>query len=267
MPRENDSELFLSEYTSEFVDRWDELIDWDRRRQAEGGFFENILAAGHAKTVLDIACGTGYHTVNLGLSGFDVTGSDGSANMVEKAKENAKQSGLENTRLLVANWTSLTSSFPDEKFDAIVCLGNAFTHLFNDEERLKALAEIYGLLNDDGTAVIDHRNYDTMLDKGFTSKHLYYYLGETVDARPETVTEETVRLQYSYSDGAVHHLTVCPVRQDHLTFLLRETGFQTVERYGDFQSDYDFYDPDFIIQVAKKYALPVTPSPESGKSM
>ena len=252
MPPENDPELFVSEYTSEFVNRWDELIDWDRRRQAEDGFFENILAANRAKTVLDIACGTGYHTVNLGLSGYDITGSDGSTNMVEKAKENAKQSGLGHVRLLVANWVSLTSSFPNERFDAIVCLGNAFTHLFNDEARVKALQEIYGLLNDGGMAVIDHRNYDTMLDKGFTSKHLYYYLGETVDARPDTVTEETVRLQYSYSDGSVHHLTVCPIRQNHLTDLLKETGFQTVERYGDFQLDYDFYDPDFIVQVARK---------------
>ena len=31
-----------------------------------------------------------------------------------------------------------------------------------------------------------------------------------------------------------------------------EAGFQNVERYGDFQANYDFYDPDFIIQVAKK---------------
>ena len=252
MPPENNSELFISEYTTEFVDRWDELIDWDKRRLAEGGFFERILGYNGVKKVLDIACGTGFHTVNLALNGFDVTGSDGSANMVEKAKENAGQSGLEHARLLEANWTSLSKSFPGETFDAIVCLGNAFTHLFNDEERRKALAEIYGLLNEGGVAIIDHRNYDTMLDKGFTSKHLYYYLGETVDARPKLVSEETVRLQYSYSDGSVHHLTVCPIRQEHLTDLLTETGFQFVKRYGDFQSDYDFYDPDFIIQVAKK---------------
>jgi hypothetical protein len=37
MPPENNSELFINEYTSEFVDRWDELIDWDKRRAAEGG--------------------------------------------------------------------------------------------------------------------------------------------------------------------------------------------------------------------------------------
>ena len=267
MSQKQDSNLFIQEYTPEFVDRWDELIDWDRRRQAEGKFFERILTANRSKTVLDIACGTGYHTVTLSLSGFDIAGSDGSPNMVEKAKENAKQSGIPDIRLLVANWTSLSTSFPNEKFDAIVCLGNALTHLFNDEERLKALGEIYSLLSDGGIAVIDHRNYDTMLDKGFTSKHLYYYLGETVDARPETVTEDLVRLQYSYSNGSVHHLTVCPIRQQYLTNLLKDTGFETVDRYGDFQSDYDLYEPDFIVQVAKKPASPEAPSLSPGRSI
>ena len=74
MPLENNSELFINEYTSEFVDRWDELIDWDKRRAAENGFFESVLNNNGARTVLDIACGTGYHTVNLYLNGFVVTG-------------------------------------------------------------------------------------------------------------------------------------------------------------------------------------------------
>jgi len=252
MPTENKSKLFVSEYTTEFVDRWDELIDWQKRREAEGGFFEGILNNNGARTVLDIACGTGYHTVTLHFNGFDVTGSDGSANMVNKAQENAARSGLKNTRLVEAQWTSLSTVFPYERFDAIVCLGNAFTHLFDDDERRAALREIYGLLTDGGVAVIDHRNYDTMLDKGFSSKHQSYYLGETVDVRPETVSEESVRLRYSYSDGSVHHLTVCPIRQDHLTALCGESGFKLVERYGDFKFDYEFYEPDFIIQVATK---------------
>ena len=252
MPPENNSKLFISEYTAEFVDRWDELINWEKRGESEDGFFEGILNYSGVRTVLDIACGTGYHTVNLSLNGFQVTGSDGSANMVNKSQENAERFGLHNTRLVEAQWTSLSESFPNEKFDAIVCLGNAFTHLFDDDERRMALGEIYGLLNGGGVVVIDHRNYDTILDKGFSSKHQSYYLGETVDVRPESVSEESVRLRYSYSDGSVHHLTVCPIRQDHLTGLLRETGFQQVERYGDFKVEYDCYAPDFIIQVAIK---------------
>jgi hypothetical protein len=91
-----------------------------------------------------------------------------------------------------------------------------------------------------------------MLDNGLSSKHLYYYLGETVDARPEAVTEDTVRLQYSYADGSVHQLIVCPIRQEYLTDLLTEAGFKSVECYGDFEAGFDFYDPDFIIPMARK---------------
>lgn len=70
MKSENNSDLFISEFSPEFVDRWDELIDWEKRRQAEGGFFESILNNSGARTVLDIACGTGYHTVTLKLNGM-----------------------------------------------------------------------------------------------------------------------------------------------------------------------------------------------------
>ncbi len=246
------SDLFIEEYTSEFVGRWDELIDWKKRGESEGGFFERILKENGTETVLDIASGTGYHTVTLNMNGFECTGSDGSENMITKAKENAERFGQDDVRLEVAQWTTLSETFTDEKFDAIVCLGNAFTHLFNDDERRQAMNEIYGLLNPGGLAIIDHRNYDSILDNGFSSKHESYYLGDTVDIRPETVSEDGVRFRYAYADGSVHHLTLCPIRQEYVTSLLTETGFQQVERYGDFESAYDLYDPDFIVQVATK---------------
>lgn len=248
----NNSSQFIKEYTSEFVGRWDELIDWEKRGESEGGFFERILKEKGAKTVLDIASGTGYHTVTLAMNGFNVTGSDGSANMIEKAKENAERFGKKDVRLEVAEWTSLSTTFPNDKFDAIVCLGNAFTHLFNDTERCTALNEIYGLLNPGGVAIIDHRNYDSILDNGFSSKHSSYYLGDTVDIRPVVVSEDGVKFQYSYSDGSIHHLTLCPIRQDYVSNLLTDTGFKSVESYGDFEADFELYDPDFIVQVATK---------------
>ena len=43
-----------------------------------------------------------------------------------------------------------------------------------------------------------------------------------------------------------------PLRQEHLSKLLKQAGFESVIRFGDFEKDYDFYKLDFIIQVAKK---------------
>ena len=47
-------------------------------------------------------------------------------------------------RVVEAEWTKLGESFTDERFDAVICLGNAFTHLFDEADRLKSLNEIYG---------------------------------------------------------------------------------------------------------------------------
>ena len=245
-------DLYKEQYSPEFAGRWDELINWQRRAETENNFFQEILRKHGAETVLDIACGTGFHTVTLNADGFDVTGADGAPNMLAKAKENAARFGLKNVRLVEAEWTTLTKSFPGEKFDAIICLGNAFTHLFEETDRIKALNEIYELLNDGGIAVIDQRNYDAILDNGFHSKHQSYYLGETVNVRPEELSDEAVKLRYEYADGEVHFLTLCPIRQGYVTDLLESVGFNQVDLYGDFQAEYDFYGPDFVIQVAKK---------------
>lgn len=246
------SNRFQEEYSTTFVDRWDELINWERRHANEGGFFERILSELGAKTVLDIACGTGFHTVTLSMAGFDVTGADGSSNMVAKSQQNAQRLGLENVSFVEAEWTNLTKAFPTQKFDAIVCLGNAFTHLFDESDRTSALKEIYSVLNDDGVAIIDQRNYDSILDQGFSSKHQFYYTGENVEVTPEYVTDDAIKFLYKYEDGSVHNLTLCPIRQEYLTSLLQTSGFKAVTRYGDFESDYEFYEPDFIVQVAKK---------------
>ena len=255
--RQNDEiivpkDLYKEQYSTEFVGRWDELIDWQRRADAENNFFQNILKEHGAETVLDIACGTGFHVVTLAADGFEVTGADGAPNMLVQARENAERFGMDDVRLVEAEWTRLTDAFAGERFDAVICLGNAFTHLFEESDRVRALNQVYSLLNEDGIAIIDQRNYDAILDNGFHSKHQSYYMGEMVEVNPEELTEEILKMRYEYADGDVHFLTLCPIRQNYVTALLKDAGFSSVERYGDFVPGYDFYEPDFVIQVAKK---------------
>jgi SAM-dependent methyltransferase len=253
-PRSEDltRDLYQEEYTHDFVNRWDELINWKARWESEQGFFQEVLRHYDAARVLDAACGTGFHTVMLARDGFNVVGADGSAEMVRKAKENSQRAGVKDLPVVEAEWTKMTDAFPNQKFDAIVLLGNAFTHLFEESDRKKALSEFYDLLDDNGVVIIDHRNYDKILDKEFESKHQVYYLGENVDAYPEEITEEFVRMKYQYNDGSSYHLTMCPIRQNYVTELLRDAGFQNIRRYGDFDAEYSFYDPDFIIQIGTK---------------
>ena len=91
---DRESDLYRGEFVTGFVDKWDELIDWDARAESEGQFFNDVLRAHGKHSILDVATGTGFHSVRLTDAGFDVTSVDGSAAMLAKAFENGRKHGL-----------------------------------------------------------------------------------------------------------------------------------------------------------------------------
>ena len=250
---DRDTDLYRGEYIMSFVEKWDELIDWKARAESEGRFFMDILRARGKETVLDVACGTGFHSVRLTETGFNVTSADGSAAMLAKAFENGQKRGLI-LKTVQADWRWLNRDIQG-RYDAIVCLGNSFTHLHDEQDRRRALAEFYAALKHDGILILDQRNYDAMLDHGFTTKHKYYYCGDKVTAEPEHIDEGLARFKYTFPDGSEFTLNMHPLRKNYMRRLLREAGFERVRTYGDFQETYQDDDPDFFVHVAEKSAL------------
>ncbi len=247
---DRDTDLYRGEYVMSFVEKWDELIDWDARAQSEGRFFIDVLRARDKQSVVDVATGTGFHSVRLTEAGFNVTSADGSAAMLAKAFENGKKRGLI-LKSVQADWRQLNKAIQG-KYDAIICLGNSFTHLHEEQDRRRALAEFYAALRHDGILILDQRNYDEMLDHGFTSKHKYYYCGDQVTAEPEHVDEGLARFKYTFPDGSEYTLNMFPLRKNYVRRLIREAGFERVRTYGDFQETYQENEPDFFVHVAEK---------------
>jgi glycine/sarcosine N-methyltransferase len=241
---------YKSEYAKSFVEKWDELIDWDARAKSEGGFFIEQLRAKGVRKVLDAATGTGFHSVQLLKAGFEVTSLDGSPMMLAKAFENANRRG-HILRTVHADWRWLNRDVHD-LYDAVICLGNSFTHLHTENDRRKTLAEYYATLRHDGILILDQRNYDAILDKKVEPSHKYYYCGEDVTAQPEHVDDSLARFRYEFSDGEVFHLNMFPLRKDYTRRLLTEVGFQQITTYGDFKETYREEEPDFFIHVAEK---------------
>jgi len=250
-----ETDQYQEEYIQRFVEKWDDLIDWDARAESEGDFFIRELRKRGVRRVLDVATGTGFHSVRLREAGFEVVSADGNPNMLARAFDNARERGLI-LRCVQADWRWLNRDVHGV-FDAVICLGNSFTHLHTEHDRRKALAEFYALLRHDGVLVLDQRNYDTMLDGEFSSSHLYYYCGEDVTAEPEYLDPGLARFKYEFTDGEVYHLNMFPLRKDYTRRLLAEVGFQRIFTYGDFKETYDRDDPDFFVHVAeKRYVAP-----------
>ncbi len=246
-----ETDKYVEEYVHSFVDKWDELIDWEARSKGEGNFFVEALKKHKKKKVLDAAAGTGYHSVKLMDEGFDVWSADGSPNMLAKAFNNGRKHG-KILKTIHADWRWLNRDVHG-RFDSVICLGNSFTHLFADHDRRKALAEFYSALRHDGILIIDHRNYDSILDsEEFQNKHTYYYAGDNVKAAPEYVDEGLARFRYEFPDKSVFYLNMFPLRVNYVRQLLKEVGFQTITTYGDFAETYKTDTPDFFIHVAEK---------------
>jgi SAM-dependent methyltransferase len=244
------TDLYRREFVMGFADKWDELIDWDARAKSEAQFFIDILRAHGKEGILDAATGTGFHSIRLLEAGFDVISVDGSAAMLAKAFENGQKRGLI-LQTVQADWRQLNQSIHG-KYDAIICLGNSFTHLHGEQDRRKALAEFYAALRHDGILILDQRNYDEMLDHGFRSKHKYYYCGDRVTAEPEYLDDSLARFKYAFPDGCEYTLNMFPLRKRYVQRLIREAGFDRVRTYGDFQETYHQSEAEFFIHVAEK---------------
>jgi len=245
-------EKFKEEYTKGLSEKWDEIINWEKRKENENGFFEKILHYHGVGTVLDMACGTGFHAIHLANEGFSVDATDGSDQMLARTMENAEQYNAD-IEVGKADWLELTDTL-DKRYDAVICLGNALTHLFYDKYYQIAMREVYNTLNDGGIFVVDQRNYDSILDNGYSSKHQYYYCGEEVEVFPVIIEEDLVKFQYTFSDNEKHYLTMHPIRREAFTTHLKNAGFESVTTYGDFEEEFEPDEPDFLIHIAQKKA-------------
>lgn len=64
-------------------------------------------------------------------------------------------------------------------FDAVLCLGNSFAHMLDStgdqREQKQAIKNFELCVKPGGLLLIDHRNYDSIMDTGSTpAKSLYY---------------------------------------------------------------------------------------------
>ncbi|WP_026571404.1 class I SAM-dependent methyltransferase [Sediminibacillus terrae] len=116
---------------------------WDTgSRKAIIPFLERYLPAG--ASVLDVGCGDGYGSYKLKQAGYEVTGTDLSEEMIEKAKHMAGE-GITFLREDIIHL-----SFGDESFDAVM----GINVLEWTEYPLNALQELDRVLKSEGSVCI-----------------------------------------------------------------------------------------------------------------
>jgi len=132
------------------ADLYDVFIDWPGRLSREMPGLLKSLAG--ARRVLDVGCGTGRHVQALREAGFDAHGADVSDEMLGKARELlGSDDKLHAWRMGDAAGESLCAAAP---FDAITCLGAAWSSLLTDREIGATLAMFQRLLAPGGKILV-----------------------------------------------------------------------------------------------------------------
>ena len=146
---------------------YDRFNNWSGRLSFELPFIEQLLIhlrdeKSQPLKILDVACGTGQHAIELAKQGNHVVGTDLSASMIDMARQNARTAGVE-VDFRPLGFGDLFSSLNATDFDAVLCLGNSLPHLTSSEKLSRALADFADCLHPGGMLLIQNRNFDLVM--------------------------------------------------------------------------------------------------------
>lgn len=107
--------------------------------------------------VIDIACGSGRHSLELARRGFDVTGFDLSKFLIGEAKKSLKNSREKNLRVKFLIRDMRDFNFHNS-FDVAVNIFTSFGYFKNDEENFRVIKNVSDSLKKGGYFFFDFLN-------------------------------------------------------------------------------------------------------------
>ncbi len=134
---------------------WQEIADKGPTQKQIQFIKDNVSPEGW---VLDLACGTGRHTIPLMKEGFSVVGLDISSKLLKIAKQHQSQA-----QLVKADIQHLP--FKEKTFSAVLSLDNSFGYLPSEKADLESLKETGQILRQSGLFVLDVFNREQLVLK------------------------------------------------------------------------------------------------------
>jgi ubiquinone/menaquinone biosynthesis C-methylase UbiE len=140
-----------------------DLLYADKPYQREAEFVDALLkehSRGRCTRILDVACGTGSHSFWLESFGYDVTGIDASAEMIEQARRKAAARSSR-VNFIVQDMRAL--DVPGPRFDAALCLFDSIGYARTNGAVCETLRGIRRHLRAEGLLILEYWHAAAML--------------------------------------------------------------------------------------------------------
>ncbi len=138
-------------------------VDIEDRLSHEIPDLLKVFSQHKVKTILDIGCGTGDHTIDLARRGFNVVGIDRSHGMIQEAnkrKQVLSEESLGKLKFYRGSFNDLESKFA-QSFDAVLILGNTLSH--NPHNFQDVIKQAARYLSKDGILILQITNFDKVI--------------------------------------------------------------------------------------------------------
>jgi SAM-dependent methyltransferase len=227
---------------------WAEIAD-ESQTQRQIQFLKSQLSP--RGCVLDVACGTGRHTIALCMAGFDVVGLDISANLLSIAKKRGASALVRGDMQFLP--------FKVGAFATAVNMDNSFGYLPTEKEDTQSLAEVKRVLGAGGVFLLDVFNREKLVEKyrsRAASAKLYAYPSFTLK-QERTVSDDgtwlcdhwTIKQHGNGQERVFDHKARLYTRS-HLESMLSTAGFSVNSVFGDYeQQSFSEASPRLIINV------------------
>jgi SAM-dependent methyltransferase len=212
------------------------VMNADAHTQIEAEFLVQTLAPQPGARIADVPCGNGRLALALAARGFDLTGVDLTAALVEEATSAARDRGLRAT----FEQRDMRDLPWEGEFDHVFCFGNSFSY-FEPEGNAAFLRAVHRILKPGGSFVLETRfAAECILPQPLGRR--WYPMGDLLFLLDTRYDPSSARLTSDYTvihNGHVERkqavYQVYTYRE--LLRLFHEVGFREVEGYGSLQRE------------------------------
>jgi SAM-dependent methyltransferase len=240
----------MSSYTGRHAEFYD-VFYASKPYAAEAKFVADRLQEQGVATesrILEMACGTGTHAIQLTKLGYEVTAGDYSSSMLEVGRGKAALAGV---ALKFAEMDMRCLVGGDELFDAVVCLFDSIGYVQTDEALDKVFQGVYANLREGGVFVFEFWHAPAMI-QGFDPVRVRRFpvdggtllrISETELLREQCLAKVTYNIYDLRDDGGYQHVVET---QTNRYFTVPEME-RWAARHGfvpvAFHSGFDPYEP------------------------
>ena len=200
-------------------------------------FFCTLLNRYDIHSVLDCACGTGWHLVMLDELGLETCGSDLSSAMLSQAHKNTMGRDV---LLKQGDFRELDQVW-DRTFDMIICMANSLRHMLTPEENRAAVESMYERLAPGGVLIIDNGYSDSLVNTQpkvlpgrLHRDQAFYFILEYPNEKEIVFTILHVRKHLDTFQHRYDVVRLNAMKRKDYEHLFAQTRFGRVNYYGDF---------------------------------